>query len=119
MPTSNRNARKKEQKEKAAAEVARRWAEWQQTHADALRLLAIPSVYLKREEYWHDFLTHGHLHLHADTDEDDSARAYDVSRLAPEQARAFFALIQDDYPDGWSHLDHVIHRVHEILQRAA
>jgi hypothetical protein len=119
MAASNRKTRKKEHKEKAAAEVARRWARWQQTHADTLRLLGIPAVYLKREEYWHDFLTHGRLHLHTDPDEDSSARAYDVSGLSLEQAKAFFALIQDDYPDGWSHLDHVIHKVHEILQRAA
>ena len=118
MPLPERQARKRLHKQMAATEVARRWSEWQLAHADTLALLRIPNVYLKREDYWGDFLTHGHLHLHTDTDEDAVARAYDVSSLSVEQARAFFALIRDDYPDGWSNVDHVIHRVYEILKRA-
>ena len=118
MPLTERQARKRLHKQMAAAEVARRWAEWQHTHADTLALLRIPKVYLKCEDYWGDFLCVGCLHLHTDPAEDADARAYDVSSLSVEQARAFFELIKDDYPDGWSNVDHVIDRVYGIIKRA-
>ncbi len=118
MPLSERQARKRLHKQMAATEVARRWSEWQHAHADTLALLRIPKVYLKCEDYWGDFLTHGCLHLHTDPDEDAVTRAYDVGSLSVEQARAFFELIKDDYPDGWSNVDHVIHRVYRILNPA-
>ena len=117
MQASEKQARKKLHKQKAKAEVACRWSEWRQAHADTLTLLRIPEVYLKCEDYWYDFLQHGRLHYHADPDENDVARAYRVSNLSVEQARAFFTLIQDEYSDGWSNVDHVICRVHEILKR--
>ena len=118
MPEIGRQSRKQLHKQMAAAEVASRWTGWRSTHADTLSLLGIPEVYLKCEEYWGDFLTHGYLHLHTDFDEDAAARAYDVSCLSVEQAHAFFSLIKDDYPDGWSNVDHVIHRVYQIIKRA-
>ena len=117
MAVSQKQARKKLQKQMAASEKARRWLAWRHKHAETLSLLQIPEVYLKCEEHWHDFLTHGRLHLHSDIDEDATARAYDVSSLSVEQARAFFELIRDDYPDGWSNADHVIHCAFKILEK--
>jgi hypothetical protein len=118
MSFAERRARKKQHRQMAKAGVARRWLDWRRTHADTLSLLRIPDVYLKCEDYWHDFLQHGRLHYCADSDEDDTARANDVSSLSVEQARAFFELIHDEYPDGWSNVDHVIYRVYEIIKRA-
>lgn len=117
METSGKRVRKKLHKQMTAAEVARRWSEWRQSNAGTLSLLQIPEIYLKREDYWRDFLMHGCLHLHTDPEEDDAARAYSVNSLSIVQARAFFTLIQGDYPDGWSNVDYVIHRVYEMLKR--
>jgi len=116
MPVSRKRARKKLHKQMAAMEVAHRWSKWRRTHATTLLFLGIPEIYLKCEDYWYDFLQHGHLHCYADPGEDDAARAYDVAKLSIEQARAFFGLIQDDYSDGWSNVDHVIYRVHELIE---
>ena len=100
----------------ATAEEARRWAEWRDAHADILALLQIPQVYLKSELYWRDFLTHGQLHFYSDLDEDKAARAYKVGSLSVDEARAFFELIKDSYPNGWSNVDFVIWTIHRILQ---
>jgi hypothetical protein len=117
MSISEKRARMKRNQQLAKAGRARRWSEWRRTHASTIRLLQIPEVYLKCEDYWHDFLQHGRLHYNADPDEDASALAYNIGSLSVEQARAFFDLIQGEYPDGWSNIDHVIYRISEITKQ--